>query len=125
MEPISKNDISYLVVVNASEESRLWELIQDFGKRGCKNEDVLEVVRGLINDGTVLLTKPRINDFEDLTVSESLTAISSWEKLETNDIALYLTEKGEERWETDDWGITSERAGHLMFSNNNSVSRVK
>ena len=55
---------------------------------------------------------------------ESLKVVSSWSDLNSRSYVLYMTDKGFELWENDDWGITTPRARHLMFSNSGNVVRV-
>ncbi|MGI1679261.1 MAG: hypothetical protein K6L75_11045 [Cellvibrionaceae bacterium] len=125
MESISSNDIQFLVALNASEESRLQELYYEFEKWSCDKVLVLDKLRELIQDGTMLISKPVNDTFSDLTEKQSLAAVQKWEQLNTTELMLYLTEAGFARWESDDWGISTKRARHLMYSNNGKVTRVR
>lgn len=116
MESISKQDISYLIAVNASEQSRLNEIVIEFEKWECKQEDCLKILQDLICDGTIELTRPVGDSFEDLGKEKSLSKVKTWNMLKTCEFIMFLTEKGEKRWESDDWGITEKRARHLLFS---------
>tara|TARA_B100000446_G_scaffold39961_1_gene35605 strand:+ start:7472 stop:7855 length:384 start_codon:yes stop_codon:yes gene_type:complete len=125
MESISHQDIHFLIALSASEESILQEIVWEFERWECQKEDVLVILNSLVKDGTVLLCKPIANsDFLDLTKEETLQAISTWDGLFRKDLMLFLTESGEKRWEVDDWGISTKRARHLMFSNSGNITRI-
>jgi hypothetical protein len=119
MESISEQDISYLIALTASEESKLIEIQWEFEKWECDKTLVLERLKQLIVDGTILLSKPVGDSFNDLNKEQSLLACAAWKSLQRNDLILFLTSYGNKRWETDDWSITTTRAKHLMFSNQN------
>ena len=120
MESISEQDISYLIALTASEESKLIEIQWEFEKWDCDKVFVLTLLKKLIVDGTILLSKTVSDKLNDLDKEQSLVVCATWESLQRNDLILFFTKSGNERWETDDWGITTKRAKHLMFSNQNS-----
>lgn len=124
LESIAENDARYLLAAYASEESPLIELIWEFDKWDCNNNTVLNLLRKLIEDNIVGVTIPKGDDFTDLDLNESLKVVSSWDDLKTRKYVLYMTDKGFELWDNDDWGISTPRAKHLMFSNSGNVVRV-
>jgi hypothetical protein len=117
MEAISDQDISYLIALAASEESKLIEIQWEFAKWDCDKNIVLVLLRSLINDGTILLSKPDGEKFNDLDKEKALLVCATWDSLQRKDLILFLTSVGDERWEKDDWDITTKRAKHLMFNN--------
>jgi hypothetical protein len=125
MEKISEQDIQFLIALAASEEAMLVEIVWEFEKWECGNEVVLKLLSGLIEDETILIYRHEAGETFDYSKSESLSLVSDWSSLDRKDHMLYLTDKGGKRWEMDDWGITTKRARHLMFTNNGKVSRVK
>jgi len=125
METISESEVFFLVALSASEESSLKELRWDLEKWNCDNIDVTKVIKSLINDGTLLLTERIEDDFHDYSKNKSIELSETWATTESMNTVLYLTEAGYSRWETDDWGITTKRAQHLMFGGNGNVQRVK
>ncbi len=121
MEPITENDIRFLIALNASEESSLAELRLDLRRWDHTAIDVTDILRKLIRDGVILLTERRAVSFTDYSASESVDLATS----DSSDTILFLTEQGYRRWEKDDWCITTERARHLMFSQQRgSIARV-
>ena len=125
MTQINSNDLHFLVALLASEESLVSELETDLAQRDCERQNILDVLIGLVSDGTVGITKAVAEDYHDFEQHESLALCTNWSVLVNSKYQLYLTEKGWERWEVDDWGITTERAHKLMFSNEGSNFRVK
>jgi len=125
MESISDQDIQYLIAVLASEESMLIDIVLEFEKWDCNDISVLCILKGLIEDDIILVSKYSGKEFEVLTKEDAVISVSSWDKLRCKDLMLYLTKYGESRWDHDDWGISTERAHHLMFSNNGTISRVR
>ena len=125
METITEQDAYFLVALNASEEASIVELKWDFAKWDHASIDVAQVIEALIADGTILFTERDGDIYRDYSVSESYEIAKSWKVNESMNTVLFLTEAGESRWKTDDWGISSERAKHLMFYNQGKVSRVK
>ncbi len=117
MEDLTKHEIQYLIALSASEEAMLIEIIWEFKKWACEQEEVLENLSGLIKDNTILIYKHEGKEVLDLSREQSLNLVSEWIGLERRDHMLYLTDEGEKRWEVDDWGITTKRVRHLMFSN--------
>jgi hypothetical protein len=124
LESISENDARYLLAAYASEESPLIELVWEFEKWDCNTDTVLKLLRQLIEDEVVGVTKPIGDEFYDLKLGESLKVVRSWSDLNSREFILYMTDKGFELWDNDDWGITTSRAKHLMFSNSGNVVRV-
>ena len=124
MEEITENDALFLIAANASEESEVWELLDDLRRWDCSKINLSVLVAGLIEEGTVGFYSRSTDGFND--ISES-AAIEISRDLERNPRpVLFLTEEGWKRWDTDDWGITTKRARHLMFSNQTgSSSRVR
>lgn len=117
MEKLSTQDIHYLIALTASEEGMLIEVIWEFDKWNCNKEKVLEVLSSLVKDDTILIYRLENQETVDLSKECSLSLVSKWLNLDRKDHMLYLTEKGEKRWEIDDWGITTKRARQLMFKN--------
>ncbi|WP_444926779.1 hypothetical protein ACJJI4_01270 [Microbulbifer sp. TRSA002] len=125
MEIITEQDAFFLVALSASEESSLIELRWEFEKWDHSSIEVTTIIESLIKDGTILLSEREGESFSDYSVNDSLAIAVTWSKSESWNIILFLTEAGDQRWKTDDWGITTKRAKHLMFSNKGSVTRVQ
>jgi len=125
METITEQDAYFLVALNASEESSVVELKWDFEKWDIGSIEVAKIIESLISDGTILVSEREGNSYKDYSVLESNAFADSWNKTESMNTIIFLTEAGESRWETDDWGITSERAKYLVFSKQGGVSRVE
>ncbi len=115
MESLSNPDIHYLMALNASEESDLIEVARDFERWVCDKPVVLGILRSLIEDDTILVSKLVDMELEDLEKAEALALTNAWDTIRRNDLVLCLSESGVKRWETDDWGITRERARYLMI----------
>ena len=125
METITEQDAYFLVALSASEESSLIELKREFEKWDHSSIGVAAIIESLIKDGTILLSERQGENFSDYSVNDSLEMAATWSKPESWSTILFLTEAGERRWETDDWGITSKRAKHIMFSRKGSITRVQ
>ncbi len=121
MEAIIKNDIFFLVALNASEESSIIQLQEDLYRWTFNESDVEEVISTLIEEGVLLFSEYSMDNFGDYTAKNSLQVAQKWKSLESNSLILFLTEKGWSRWDEDDWGITTKRARYLMFSNQQRV----
>lgn len=117
MEIIIEQEAYFLVALNASEESSLLELRRDFERWDISSIDVTTVLKSLVNDGIILLSEREGNNFNDYSAKESLKIVEAWNTSESWNTILYLTEAGCWRWEVEDWGITTKRAEHLVFSN--------
>ena len=125
MEELALNELQFLVALLASEESEVNELKTEFDARGVKGDRVQAVLKELISDGTIGVTKYKNEKFHDLEKSESLSLIENWEHFVLAQLQIFLTEEGYKRWEIDDWGITTKRARSLMFSNSGNSIRVQ
>ncbi len=125
METISENEAIFLVAMNASEDSSLMELRWELENWTCEGFNVTNVIKSLINDGTILLSERQEEGFINYTLEESLMLSELWASSESWNTILYLTEGGYRRWKTYDWGITTKRARHLMYSNQGSIRRVR
>ncbi|WP_445364949.1 hypothetical protein ACJJJB_11530 [Microbulbifer sp. ANSA001] len=125
MKIITEQDAYFLVALNASEESSLIELKWEFEKWDHGSIDVTNIIESLINDGTILLSERDGDSFSDYSISGALVKAETWSNSESWSTILFLTEAGDRRWEIDDWGITTKRAKHLLFSNKGSVTRVQ
>jgi len=124
LEAISENDTRYLLAAYASEESPLIELIWEFEKWDCEKDTILQLLGNLLEDAIVGVTKLNSDKFVDLDSDDSLKFVRTWEDLNDRNHILYMTEKGFKLWDNDDWGITTDRARHLMLSNSGNVVRV-
>ena len=116
-EIITSNEIEFLLVTAASEDSVLIEINQEFEKWSCNQTDVLIVLSNLIQSGYILVSKLNGSEFKDLSVKSSLEFTQDRTKLDTNEFILFLTDTGEKYWNKEDFGITTKRAKYLMFSN--------
>jgi hypothetical protein len=125
METITEQDAYFLVALNASEESSVVELKWDFEKWDYGSIDVGKIIRSLISDGTILMSEREGDSYKDYSITESCEIAKKWSERESLNTIIFLTEAGESRWKSDDWGITSERAKYLMFSKQGSDSRVQ
>lgn len=121
MESIDKNDIYFLVALNGSEESSIVELQEDLSRWTYTESDVVEVISSLIQDGVLLFSEYSEDSFQDHIAEESLRLAREWKSVKSNSLILFLTDTGWSRWDEDDWGITTERARYLMFSNQQRV----
>ena len=124
-EKITPNEIEFLLVTAASEDSLLVEIHWGFEKWDCEQSDVLIVLSNLIRRGYVLVSKPDGNEFSDLASEPSLEFAKAWKNLDTKEFIIFLTEDGEQYWNKEDFGITTKRARYLMFSNQVKLTRVK
>ncbi|MBY5991740.1 hypothetical protein [Ferrimonas balearica] len=124
MEKLTSNDTHFLVALLASEEAPVLELRSDFHQWAVECGQVQEVLVGLVTDGTIGVTKPEGDEFHDFEKNASLELIRDWDSFVQSPYQLFLTDPGYRRWETDDWGISTERARYLMFSNQGSSIRV-
>ena len=124
MEELVSADIHFLVALLASEEAQVTELKSDFAQWQVADTQVQDVLAGLVNDGTIGVTILEKEVFNDLDTNESIALIKQWEFFVQSPYQLFLTDNGYQRWDKDDWGITTKRAQHLMFSNQGSSIRV-
>lgn len=124
MDQLTSNDIHFLVALHASEESAVHELKTEFAARGVEQENVQSILRGLIVDGTISVTKLQGEIFHDFKKDESLKLIENWNSFIQTKLQIFLTDEGYQRWDVDDWGITTERARYLMFSDQGQVTHV-
>jgi len=125
MESITERDACFLIVLNASEESTLLELKWDLENWDHRSIDIVQILGELIEDGIVLFTDRDGDTYRDFSIFDSREIAKAWNNADSMNIVLFLTETGMLQWQTNDWGITSERARYLMFSNQNKDSRVK
>lgn len=70
------------------------------------------------------MTKSQGEAYHDYTKNESLNLIEDWDCFVLAKLQIFLTDEGYQRWETDDWGITTNRARYLIFSNRGNSIRV-
>ena len=124
-ESIAQNEIEFLLFTLASEESILVELHWEFEKWVCEKTDIISSLSKNIETGSLLISKRTVESFSDLSIELSLEFASSWEKLNTKEYILFLTESGEKQWEEGNFGITRKRAKHLVFSNQDIITRVQ
>ena len=125
METITEQDVYFLVALNASEESSVVELKWDFDKWDYGSIDIRTIIKSLISDGTILMSERENDSYKDYSITESCEIAEIWNKTESMNTIIFLTEAGESRWKTDDWGITPERAKCLMFSKQGSDSGIQ
>ncbi len=116
MESISQNDINFLLVLNASEESILSELALEFRRWNCDTDVILQRLKELIKDETIGISRREGSTFGDLPMSEAIEAIKTWNFVQESSLMMFLTEAGKTRWKTYDWGISTKRAKYLMFT---------
>jgi hypothetical protein len=137
---LSVDDLRFLVALNASEESFLFQLLWEIEGRLSESEhdNALHLARGvvreLIANNIVAITRRSQKWVDsDLTTDEALEVIESddeWgdpEKAQTDSICLlYLSPNGEEVWEQGPMYISQEREKFLMFEQCiESTRRVK
>ncbi len=115
METITKNEVKFLVALNASEESSIKELFDDLGRWDYSLTDVSEIIEGLLLDGTLGLYRRSASSIQGIPLEQAINTVRKLNR--ENDVFLFLTAPGFQRWEVDDWGITTKRARYLMFSN--------
>jgi hypothetical protein len=116
MERVAESEVRFLLALNASEESALAELKADLLRWNCTGIDVTALLLALIHDGTVLLMERQLDSITHYAAQESVALAAGWATSASRSTCLFLTESGWKRWRTDDWGITTERAQYLMFS---------
>lgn len=124
MQELASNEIQFLVALLASEESEVHELKTEFDARYVNSEIVQVVLKGLISDGAISVTKYQGEECHDFDRSDSLNLIKDWGHFIKSQFQIFLTDDGYRRWETDGWGITTNRARQLMFANVGSSTRV-
>ena len=115
MEKLTTKDIHFLIALTASEEGMLVEIVREFDKWICDKEEVLNILSSFVKDDSILIYKLENEETIDLSKEQSLSRINKWSSLDCEDHMFYLTKKGERRWETEDWGISTQRAHRLMF----------
>ena len=125
MEHIAKSDVKFLIALNASEESPLSELRLDLQRWKHEGTDPAEVLVEMIRDGTVLLAESVGNSVTDYSVADSEALAAGWSTSESHSKFIFLTDSGWKRWDTDDWGITTDRAKRLMFYQKDGISRIE
>lgn len=125
MEELTLNEVHFLIALLASEEAPVQELETDLAQRHVKSDTIQNVLKSLIEDGTVGVTKLVNETFYDYQKDESLLFICNWKLFIESPFQLFLTDAGYKRWEVDDWGITTIRAQELMFSSGGSNIRVQ
>jgi hypothetical protein len=125
MEELTSNELHFLVALLASEEAPVQELETDLAQRHVKYDKIQNVLKSLIEDGTVGVTKLENEAFYDFQKDESLLFICNWKLFIQSPCLLFLTDAGYKRWEVHDWGITTIRAQELKFSNGGSNIRVQ
>ena len=124
MTELSSNDIHFLVALLASEEAPVTELKSEFDAGGVKTETIQEALVCLVSDGTIDVTNLVCGEFKDFSLEEALALIGNWLEFVDSSYQLFLTDPGYKRWEVDDWGITTDRAKFLIFSNKGNLVRV-
>lgn len=124
MEAIRKNDIYFLVALNASEESSIVQLQEDICRWSFNENDVVEVISTLIVEGVLLFSEFSMDKYEVYTTKGSHQFAQEWKSLKSNSLIIFLTDRGWSRWDEDDWGITTERARYLMFSNQQRIQNA-
>ncbi|WP_338517238.1 hypothetical protein [Alteromonas gracilis] len=124
MEELTLNEIQFLVALLASEEANVQELEVDMFRRNVQPSLVQYVLKGLIEDGAVGITRLVGEEFHDFEKDDALTLICNWKQFVQLPLQLFLTDTGYKRWEVDDWGITTSRAMQLVFSNKGNGFRV-
>lgn len=117
MEELTLNEIQFLVALFASEEANVQELEAGMLRRNVQPSLAQNTLKGLIEDGTVGITRLVGEEFHDFEKDDSLTVICNWKEFGQLPLQLFLTDTGYKRWEVDDWGITTSRARQLVFSN--------
>ena len=125
MEELTLNEVHFLIALLASEEAPVQELETNLAQRHVKSNTIQNVLKSLIEDGTVGVTKLVNQAFYDYQKEESLLIICNWKLFIESPFQLFLTDAGYKRWEIDDWGITTIRAQELMFSSGGSNISVQ
>jgi hypothetical protein len=118
---LSQNDARFLVAFSASQESYLIDLKRDFEKWDHGDIKLVDLLKTLLKDGTLLLTERDGEGFKNFSMEKSLKLLNIWEHFGSWNTIVYLTEQGDELWETDDWGISIERANELMDLSKSSM----
>ncbi len=117
MDHLEANEIAFLIALNASEESSINDLKQEFSCWSVDVSIVAELIRQQISEGLVLFMKRSLDEVSDCTKEQSRDIASKWSELDSDAIALFLTDEGWLRWENDGWGVSEVRAKYLIFFN--------
>jgi hypothetical protein len=111
----STNDIRYFLVVLASEEAYLKEVLSESQKRNISLALLKEILQNFVEKGIVGFMSLNGDDFRDSPQSESLKVVSNFDHTIDEGLQLYLTESGLICFDEDDWGISVERAREIVF----------
>ncbi len=117
---LSEADAYFFVVLSASKETFLIDLKRDFENWEYSAFSLVEIIQSLIEDGTILLSERTSDSFRNFSLVDSLRLLSAWSEFESWNTVIYLTAQGDDRWESEDWGISDQRAQFLI--NTNKVS---
>ena len=125
MEPISEADVTFIIVLNASEESSLQQLKWELEAWDLGTIDVAKILSELIAAGLILFTEIKPGSHIDYSIEASKELAKKWADPKSAGTALFLTETGYARWDSPaDWGITRERENYLGFSNRGGIARI-
>lgn len=125
MEPISKADVTFLIVLNASELSSFRQLRWELEAWDLGTIDVAKILSDLVTVGVILFTEIKHESYIDYSIEASKELPKKWAEPESTEALLFLTETGLVRWDSPaDWGITREREKYLAFSNRGNIARI-
>jgi hypothetical protein len=114
---LTEADAYFFVALSASKETFLIDLKRDFESWDYGDVSLVDIIQNLIEDGTVLLSERTSDTFKNFSLVDSLRMLSAWSEFESWNTVIYLTAQGDERWESEDWGLSDERAQYLMETN--------
>ena len=112
---MNTNDIRYLIVLLASEESFAKELASEAIKRNISESIIQDLLKQLLNEECIGITSLVDDDFEDFNNLECMEMVENWAALMASSYQIFLTDSGFKRFDNDSWGITKERALEILF----------
>lgn len=126
---LSSGDLQFLLAAYASEESPLSDIVSCLSVWDYEKEDAITTMLDFLRLEELGVAKIEASEILDLEHENALAEIKALYE-QTNRVSpiAFLTDKGWNRYEVDDWGISTKRARFLLFSDhanqNASVQRV-
>ena len=121
---LTKNELSFLVTLNASEEASITELLSELEDWTTQPHQLKEVLREFVVAKEIGLSRRTSSGCENLTAVETDELLATFTTVDDPDYFLFLTAAGFSRWEIEDWGITTKRSRFLMFASDPHGVRV-
>ncbi|MCH8141448.1 MAG: hypothetical protein IH908_07620 [Proteobacteria bacterium] len=121
---LTKNELSFLVNLNASEEAGITELLSELEDWTIQPHQLKEVLREFVLAKEIGLSRRTSSGFENLNADETDELLATFTTVDDPGYFLFLTAAGFSRWEIEDWGITAKRSRFLMFASDPRSVRV-